>query len=61
MQPPTPTSQYVGDAFSLPREDFENLSSYDIFSQFWSDEITKLIVEQNQLIQRCEKGNVCKY
>ena len=46
MQPPTPTSQYVGDAFSLPREDFDNLSSYDIFSQFWSDEITKLIVEQ---------------
>ena len=46
MQPPTPTSQYVGDAFSLRREDFDNLSSYDIFSQFWSDEITKLIVEQ---------------
>ena len=46
IQPPTPTSQYVGDAFSLPPEDFDNLSPYEIFSQFWSDEITELIVEQ---------------
>ena len=38
--------QYVGDAFSLPPEDCGNLSSYDIFSQFCSDEITELIVEQ---------------
>ena len=24
IQPPTPTSQYVGDAFRLPPEDFDN-------------------------------------
>ena len=46
IQPLTPTSQYVGDAFSLPPEDFDNLSPYNIFSQFWSNEITELIVEQ---------------
>ena len=30
IQPLTPTSQYVGDAFSLPPEDFDNLSPYNI-------------------------------
>ena len=41
IQPPTSTGRCVGDAFSLPQEDFDNLSPYDIFSQFWSNEITE--------------------
>ena len=34
IQPSTNTSQYVGDAVSFPPEGFDNLSSYDKFSQF---------------------------
>ena len=56
IQPPTPTSQYVGVAFSLPPEDVDNLSFYDIFSQFWSDEITELIVEQTNRYSVMKKG-----
>ena len=58
MQPATPASQYVGNAFNLLAEDFDNLSPYDIFSQFWSDEITELIMEQTN---RCTVMKVCKY
>ena len=56
IQPPTPTSRYVGDAFSLSPEHFDNLSPYDIFSQFWLDEITKLIVKQTNRYSVMKKG-----
>ena len=37
---------FVSDKFSLPPENLENLSRYDIFLKFWSDDIIEIIVEQ---------------
>ena len=37
---------FVSDKFSLPPENFENLSRYDIFLKFWSYDIIEIIVEQ---------------
>ena len=55
-KPPIPNMDFVGDQFRLPSKDFENLSPHDIFSQFWSDDIIELTVEQTNQYGFLKKG-----
>ena len=55
-KPPTPSTHFQGEPFSLPPDNFEEISPYDIFTQFWSDDITELLVEQTNLYSVLKNG-----
>ena len=57
VKPPSPNIEYTGAEFSVPPENFDSLSPHDIFSTFWSNEITQLIVEQTNLYSVLKNGH----
>ena len=56
IKPPVSSAQFQGESFSLPPDDFEDMSPYDFFSKFWSDDITELIVGQTNLYSVLKNG-----
>ena len=55
-KPPTPSTHFQGEPFSLPPDNFEEISPSDISTQFWSDDITELLVEQTNLYSVLKNG-----
>ena len=49
IEPPRDQRVFTGSPFSLPPEEFDDLQPYDFFTKFWSDDMTKLLVEQTNL------------
>lgn len=54
------TVEFTGAEFSVPPDNFDSLSAHDIFSTFWSNEITQLIVEQTNLYSVLKNGQSVK-
>jgi len=60
VAPPSATVEFTGAEFSVPPDNFDSLSPHDIFSTFWSNEITQLIVEQTNLYSVLKNGQSVK-